>query len=89
MARSRKTNGKGKSHLEDALPSEDLLTAIVLDRHLSLSPDRLRLARSFLGRFRPEVEQMRSVELAFLPPYIEPQTAMRWIENGGRSKSRT
>jgi hypothetical protein len=85
MVSSRKTMGKGD--LEEAMPTEVLLTAIVLDRHLSLSPDSLRLARSFLARFRQQVEQVRSVELAFLPPYIEPQTAVRWIENGGRSKS--
>jgi hypothetical protein len=86
MVRSRST--KRNHPLEDALPTEDLLTAIVLERDLGLPPESVDLARAFLARFRRDLQAIRSVELAFLPPYIEPQTAVRWIENGGRSKSR-
>jgi hypothetical protein len=88
VARSGKSKGRGVQHIEGSMPAEDLLAAIVLDRNLSLSPERLGLARDFLTRFRKELDQVRSVELAFLPPYIEPETAVRWIENGGRSQSR-
>ncbi len=69
--------------------TEDVLDGITRDRGLQLEPDKLQLARAFIRRYRRELEQIRSVELAFLPPYIEPQTAVRWIDNGGRSKSRT
>jgi hypothetical protein len=37
-------------------------------------------------RFRHELELLRSVRLEFLPPYVQPETALRWIENGGRSR---
>jgi len=74
---------------EDATANEKLLFAITSDRSLGLSGDQLKMARDFLSRYRRELEQIRSVQLAFLPPYIEPQTAVRWIEHGGHSKSKT
>jgi hypothetical protein len=73
---------------DQALPTEETLSAIARDRGLTLSPERLHNARRFLATFRHELELLREVDLSFLPPYIEPQTALRWIENGGRSESR-
>lgn len=67
----------------------DLVTAIDADRGLGLSDEQLADATSFLSRFRHELETLRSVQLEFLPPYVEPQTAVRWIENGGRTTSRS
>jgi hypothetical protein len=72
---------------DDRIPSLETLTTIARDRGLELSPERIRIARDFLARFRHELDQIRQVDLNFLPPYIEPQTAVRWIENGGRSQS--
>ncbi len=68
------------------MPTEQLFTAIAADRGLQLSPERIEAARAMHVRFRQELELLRSVRLEFLPPYIEPQTAVRWIERGGRSK---
>ena len=69
------------------MPTEQLFTALAADRGLQLSPERIEAARAMHVRFRQELELLRSVRLEFLPPYIEPQTAVRWIERGvGRSE---
>lgn len=68
------------------VPTEVLLAEMAADRGLRLSPERIQAAHAMHVRFRQELELLRSVRLEFLPPYIEPQTAVRWIENGGRSK---
>jgi hypothetical protein len=36
-------------------------------------------------RYRAELDRLRSVRLRYLPPYVEPATALAWIERGGRS----
>jgi hypothetical protein len=69
------------------MPTDETLTALARDRGLTLTPERLHAARDFHAMFRDELDRLRAVELDFLPPYIEPQTAVRWIENGGRSAS--
>jgi hypothetical protein len=69
-----------------SMPTEEVFAALAADRDLTLSAERLSVARAMHVKFRHELEQLRSVQLAFLPPYIEPQTAVRWIERGGRSK---
>jgi hypothetical protein len=69
-----------------SMPTEEVFAALAADRGLPLDPERLEAARAMHVRFRRELEQLRSVHLEFLPPYIEPDTALRWIENGGRSE---
>lgn len=69
-----------------SMPTEEVFAALAADRGLLLDPERLEAARAMHVRFRRELEQLRSVRLEFLPPYIEPETALRWIENGGRSE---
>jgi hypothetical protein len=69
-----------------SMPTEEVIAALAADRGLTLSAERLEAARAMHAKFRHELELLRSVRLEFLPPYIEPQTAVRWIENGGRSK---
>jgi len=68
------------------MPTEEVFAALAADRGLDLSHERLETARAMHVRFRSELELLRSTRLEFLPPYIEPQTAVRWIENGGHSK---
>ncbi len=69
-----------------SMPTEEVFAAIAADRGLKLSPERLETARAMHVKFRSELEQLRSVRLEFLPPYIEPETAVKWIENGGHSR---
>lgn len=71
----------------DAMPTDELLAAIIDERGLRLTVDDLSEARDFLVRFHSELETLRSVVLSYLPPSIEPHAAVRWIENGGRSPS--
>jgi hypothetical protein len=66
-----------------------MVTAIALERGLNLTDEQIGDAAAFLARFEDELQILRSVDLPFLPPYPEPGTALRWIENGGRSTSRS
>ena len=66
-------------------PTRELLAAIADDRELVLSAAELEAAREMHIRFRVELERLRNVPLPYLPPYIEPATAIAWIERGGRS----
>ena len=68
------------------MPTEELFAALAADRGLRLSPERVAAALAMHAKFRHELDQLRSVRLEFLPPYIEPDTAVRWIENQGRSQ---
>jgi hypothetical protein len=67
-------------------PNRELLEAIADDRGLVLTDAELEAAWEMLVRFRAEVERLRMVPLAYLPPYIEPATAIAWIERGGRAE---
>ena len=69
-----------------SMPTEAVFAALASDRGLDVTPERLETARQMHVRFRGELETLRSVHLEFLPPYIEPETAVRWIENGGHSR---
>lgn len=69
-----------------SMPTEEIFAALAADRGLDLSRERLEAARAMHVRFRHQLEQLRSIPLEFLPPYIEPHTAVRWIENEGRSQ---
>ena len=64
-------------------PTEETLRVMAVDRGLDIEPERLRAALAMHVKFRYELDQLRAVRLEFLPPYIEPATAVRWIENGG------
>jgi hypothetical protein len=68
------------------MPTPEVFAAMAADRGLELSPERLETARAMHVRFRRELDLLRGTRLEFLPPYIEPETAVRWIENGGRSR---
>jgi hypothetical protein len=65
-------------------PTVEILQAIAADRGLELSLDRVQLALEMHAKFRPELDRLRDVPLDYVPTYIEPATALRWIENGGR-----
>ena len=65
-------------------PTIKTFQAIAADRGLDIERQRLLAALEMHVKFRHELDRLRSVRLEFLPPYIEPATAVRWIENGGR-----
>lgn len=70
--------------LSSTTPNLELFAAIVADRGLQIDSWRLEEALEMHLRFRPALDRMRAVALTPLPPYIQPVTAVRWIENGGK-----
>jgi hypothetical protein len=66
-------------------PTLELLAALADDRGLSFADAELRAAHAMHVRYRAELDRLRSVRLQYLPPYVEPATALAWIERGGRS----
>jgi hypothetical protein len=65
-------------------PTLATLRAIAADRGIELDDSQLEAARTMHAKFRGELDRLRAVRLDYLPPYIEPATALQWIENGGR-----
>lgn len=65
-------------------PTAEIFEAIAADRGLQIERERLLAALEMHAKFRHELDRLRAVKLEFLPPYIEPATALQWIENGGR-----
>jgi hypothetical protein len=72
------------SEIKKTTPTIEIFEAIAADRGLRLERERIEAALEMHAKFRPELDLLRSVELSPLPPYIQPETALRWIENGGR-----
>ena len=68
----------------ETTPTVEVFEAIAADRGLTLDRERIEVALEMHAKFRHELDLLRSVELSPLPPYIQPETALRWIENGGR-----
>jgi hypothetical protein len=66
-------------------PNIEIFEALAADRGLTISRERIEAALEMHAKFRHELDLLRSVELSPLPPYIQPETALRWIENGGRT----
>ncbi len=65
-------------------PTAEIFRAIAADRGLELPEDRLEAALEMHAKFRPELDRLRAVRLEYVPSYIEPATALQWIQNGGR-----
>lgn len=59
----------------------EYLRSILEDRGLSLPEKNLESAAATHEKLRHEFEKLNSVDLRFLPPYIEPATAVAWIES--------
>jgi len=59
----------------------EYLRRVLIDRGLSLPQKNLESAAATHEKLRHEFEKLNSVELRFLPPYIEPATAIQWIES--------
>ena len=64
----------------------ELLAALASDRNLAIEPAQLAEAAEIHAQLADAIATLRDLELEFLPPYVEPATALRWIENGGRSQ---
>jgi hypothetical protein len=70
---------------ESVRPTLELLAALTADRGLGFTEAELEAAHAMHVRYRAELDRLRNVRLQYLPPYVEPATALAWIERGGRS----
>jgi hypothetical protein len=68
-----------------AEPSIETFRALALHQGLELTDERIAQAVATHAALRPALDALRDVELSFLEPVLEPATALRWIERGGRS----
>jgi hypothetical protein len=66
-------------------PTIEMFRAFAANQGISLSDERLAAAVANHAALRPQVDALRAVPLSFLEPVLEPGTALRWIERGGRS----
>ena len=64
-------------------PTVEILQAMAADRGLQIPVDRIQLALEMHAKFRPELDRLRKVRLGYVPTYIEPATALQWIQSGG------
>jgi hypothetical protein len=66
-------------------PTPEILAVLAANQGLRLSADRIVQAAAHHAAARPALHRLRALPLSYLEPVIEPITALRWIENGGRS----
>ena len=52
---------------------------------LPVEPDAVRVALAGRRDASAKLEEIRRVRLDYVPAYIEPLDALRWIERGGRT----
>jgi hypothetical protein len=65
-------------------PTREALEAQSANQGLRLPDDLVAAALEIHARFRPGLDELRRVPLAFVDA-VEPATVIAWIENGGRS----
>jgi hypothetical protein len=68
------------------LPANELET-FVNEIALPVGPARLAKALELHTKSHDVLMRVRAVPLQYTPTYVEPLTALRWIENGGRTSS--
>jgi hypothetical protein len=67
------------------LPTESLFREVLADQGRQLTEARLAAALASHRNVRRDIERLRAIPQSFLEPVLEPATAMRWLENGGKS----
>jgi MFS family permease len=75
---------EGGSH-QVSVPTRETVAALAENQGLSLSAERLDQAAANQAGLRPRLLLLRALPLSFLEPVVEPATALRWIQRGGRS----
>jgi hypothetical protein len=67
------------------VPTVETLAVLAANQGIALTPEQLAEAAATHAGLRGGLLELRALRLSFLEPVIEPATALRWIENGGRS----
>lgn len=66
-------------------PNVEDFEAILRDRDIAMSRERVEAAVELHAKLRPELDRLRAVRFEYLGRTVEPATALQWIENEGRS----
>jgi hypothetical protein len=72
------------NHQAREIPPE-LLEPLLSQIALPVENDRLLEALQLHARTHDALMLVRAIRFPYTPTYVEPLTALRWIENGGRS----
>jgi len=67
-----------------SIPPE-LIEPLLAEISLPVGPDQLRKALEIHARQHEVLLRVRAIPLQYSPTYVEPLTALRWIENGGHT----
>jgi hypothetical protein len=67
-----------------AIPGE-LIEPLLSEISIPVGPGQLRRALEIHARQHDVLLRVRSIPLQYSPTYVEPLTALRWIENGGHT----
>jgi hypothetical protein len=67
-------------------PTVETLAVIAMDRDLEIPRDHIESATNGHRSMRPKLQLLRALRLSYLPPVIEPATALAWIRRGGRNE---
>lgn len=74
--------------LDPANPGElpkDYVEMLAAEIAIPVTPERFAAALSTHARTHAALMRVRSIPLQYSPTYVEPLTALRWIERGGHS----
>src|SRR5260370_24418694 len=80
----KETHMPSKSTEQQAIAEH--LAALARERNLAIDPAQLAEAAESHAQLADAIATLRDLKLEFLPPYIEPASALRWIESGGPSQ---
>lgn len=64
---------------------KDFLDVLAAEIAIPVSPERLAAALSSHAKTHAALMRVRAIPLQYSPTYVEPLTALRWIERGGHS----
>jgi hypothetical protein len=67
------------------LPTESFFREVLADQGRELTEERFAAALASHRNVRQDMERLRAIPQAFLEPVLEPATALRWLEAGGKS----
>jgi hypothetical protein len=67
-------------------PTLETLSLIAIDRDLDIPPEQIEAVVNGLRGMRPKLQMLRAIPLSYLPPVVEPATALAWIRRGGRDE---
>lgn len=70
----------------ESRPTVETMAVIAMDRELEIAREYIEVAAKGHRGMRPKLQMLRALRLQYLPPFIEPATALAWIRRGGRTK---